>query len=144
MEEKDGILHLMYETSISEDILCLADAYEGHIKRRIGFNFPMSFVRTHFPRHPLLKHTTAEYVIVYKKKDKQTKLHELQHAKYYMDPSFKREVDHLWNELDPKSKKRIVELLTRMGYPEQVWVDEFQAYYYTEPSLFGKIRFQSE
>lgn len=143
MEEKDGVLHLTYEKNIheiSEDILHIADQYEGHIKGRIGCNFPMTFVRTHFPQHPLQKYTTAEYVIIYKKKDRQTKLHELQHAKYYMDATFRQEVNRLWNALDVPSKKRIDGLLTQMGYPEHVRVDEFQAYYYTEPSLFGKLR----
>lgn len=143
MEVKDGVLHIVYEKSMKEipqEILDIADQYEGPIKGRVGCNFPMSFVRTHFPRHFLLKHATAEYVIIYKKKDKQTKLHELQHAKYSMDSTFRQEVDHLWDGLDSTTKKRIVELLTRMGYPDHVQLDEFQAYYYTEPTLFGRIR----
>ena len=142
MEEKDRVLHLTYKTSIDEipdNILRIADAYEGHIKGRVGCNFPMSFVRSNYPSHHLLRHSTVEYIIIYKKKDRHTKLHELQHAKYHMDPTFRQKVDHLWNGLDSASKKRIVELLTRMGYPEHVWMDEFQAYYYTEPTLFGKI-----
>lgn len=130
------ILHLVYEKEITEipsEILAMADAYEGHIKGRIGCNFPV------VTSHPLFDHA-IKYVIIYKKTDRLTKQHELQHARYYLDEGFRQEVLHLWNAIDPRSQTQILALLKRMGYPEHVLMDEFQAYYHTERSLFGKIR----
>jgi hypothetical protein len=135
-EIDNRILHLVYEkdiTEISEEILAMADAYEGHIKGRIGCNFPAQTT------HPLFQPTTR-YVIIYKKSDRLTKLHELQHARYYLDEGFRQEVQTLWDNIHPRSQKQILELLKRMGYPDHVLLDEFQAYYHTERSLFGKIR----
>jgi hypothetical protein len=146
IHEHDRILHLIYQKALSdvpESILQICDRYEGAISGRIGCNFPMEFVQQHFPKHELLqKHPRAVYVIVYKKGDSLTKKHELQHAYYYMNDSFRKQVQLLWKSIHPRSQTQIETLLKKMGYPEHVWMDEFQAYYYTEPSLFGKIHIQ--
>ena len=143
--EKDNILHVIYSSSIDEipaDLLSICDAYEGPIKGRVGCNFPMSFVREK-------KHTSAflnqiqtpstEYVIIYKKSDILTKQHELQHANYALQPVHRDAVLTLWNSLHPSCQQRIQGMLRKMGYPDHVLLDEFQAYYYTERTLFGKL-----
>lgn len=142
--ERDQILHVMYEKSIEQvpsSILEICNRYEGAIQGRMGCNFPMSFVRNHLPQHTLLRtYPTTVYVILYKKGDRLTKLHELQHARYHMDAAFRDQVQLLWKSIHPNSQAKILMLLRKMGYPEHVLLDEFQAYYYTEPTLFGKVQ----
>jgi hypothetical protein len=137
------VLHGMYEKkeTISDDLLSIADGYEGRIPNRVGFNFPMSFVKAVHRGHNLLHYESkADYVIVYRKGDIQTKRHELQHAKYGMDKEYRVRVRHLWDSFDPTERDRIKALLVKMKYPdrEEILLDEFQAYYFTEkPNFFG-------
>lgn len=143
------ILHLIYERTMEEiprEVMNLCNQYEGDIKGRIGCNFPLSFVRSYDRMHPFLKRyeKEVEYVIIYKKADISTKKHELQHAKYHMDSEFRKEVEQLWHSFTDGFRHSVTTLLTRMKYPEQVWLDEFQAYYYTEKEgFFGKPLYQS-
>ena len=141
--EKDNILHIIYTKieHISKCIIDIANAYEGNMKQRIGFNFPISFVKKINPKSKLLSYG-VEYIIVYKKGDIQTKKHELQHAKYYMDELYRKEVKELWESFSEKYRDRILDLLKKMKYPDQteILLDEFQAYYFTEkPNFFGKL-----
>lgn len=136
-----GVLHLELtkdSSELPESVLTVLDAYEGTRKGRLGWNVPMSFVKSRFPKHPFFSpyFVTAAYVIVYKKGDILTKKHELQHAKYYMDPVFQKEVVALWNSFSPTAKEKITAMLMKMKYAEEVLLDEFQAYYYTEKAGF--------
>ena len=139
---KDRILHFIYRylTDIPDFIIAISDAYEGHIKGRIGFNFPMSVVKRVNPKSKLLSYE-ADYFIGYQKHDILTKRHELQHAKYYMNPQFQREVKELWASFSPSFQQRAFQQLIKMNYPNNpdLLLDEFQAYYFTEkPNFFGK------
>ena len=138
---KDGVLHIIYKNAkdIPKNILQLANAYEGDKMSRIGFNIPISFIKKHDKNNEvLLKHKNIEYIIVYKKGDVITKMHELQHAKYHMDSKFKESVKKLWESLTEKYKTNVLKMLKKMGYPDDdnILLDEFQAYYYTEKSNF--------
>ncbi len=140
---KDLILHITYnkKENISKEIIEIANAYEGEIKERIGFNFPISFVKNKFPKSRLLSYK-AEYVIVYQKKDIHTKKHELQHALYALSPSLQLQVKELWESFSKSYKDKVKELLLKMKYPndEKILLDEFQAYYFTEKeNFFGKL-----
>jgi hypothetical protein len=140
--QKDRILHIIYSKieQLPSHILDIANSYEGYISQRIGFNFPLIFVKKHFPKSKLLTYS-IDYIIVYKKGDIQTKKHELQHAKYYLDSSFRDEVQTLWNSFSESYQQSILQLLQKMKYPPQlpILLDEFQAYYFTEKSnFFGK------
>ena len=139
---KDRVLHFIYQyvTDIPDHIIAICDAYEGHIKGRIGFNFPMSVVKRIDPSSTLLSYE-ADYFIGYQQRDIMTKRHELQHARYHMDPEFRREVKTLWESFSSPFQKRAVHLLLKMNYPNNpdLLLDEFQAYYFTEkPNFFGK------
>ena len=133
------ILHIIYQTlhDITNTIHTIANAYEGHIPGRIGFNFPMRFVKKNHPTSDMAKYD-ADYVIVYKKGDIATKRHELQHAKYDMDPDYKKEVQTLWDSLSTLNQEKVRSRLRRMNYPdrETLLLDEFQAYYFTEKKNF--------
>jgi len=140
--EQEGILHLIYDkiTDIPADIQAICTAYEGDVPGRIGWNVPMDFIRSRFPRHSILRHEAA-YVIAYKKGDVQTKRHELQHAKYHMDATYREQVRTLWDSFSHTFQQKVITHLQKMKYPNDphILLDEFQAYYFTErPSFFGK------
>jgi len=140
----DGVVHVIYGTIIPTYVEEIADMYEGKIDNRIGINFPMSIVTKYKGKgvDNIKNFKEGKYVVVYKKGDKLTKEHELMHAKYYMDDEYKRRVNDMWCSMRESSKVKIIEMLKKMGYPEdkeEILIDEFQAYYYTEKkNFFGK------
>jgi hypothetical protein len=141
---EDKVIHCIYNSSDQiEELVKIADEYEGKISGRYGMNFPISIIKktnnSNIIKKILKLNELAEYVIVYKKGDYKTKLHELQHAKYYLDAKFREDVKKLWDSLQGKYKSNIIYMLKKMGYPDHVLLDEFQAYYYTEKeNFFGK------
>ena len=143
----DNVVHIIYTNIIPTYIEEIADMYEGKIENRIGINFPISFALKYKGKGPdnILKYKEykdAKYVVVYKKGDKLTKEHEMMHAKYYMDDKYKEKVKEMWYSMRESSKIKVTEMLKKMGYPddkEEILIDEFQAYYYTEKkNFFGK------
>jgi hypothetical protein len=131
------VLHIIYHTlhDITDTIYDIANAYEGAIPGRIGFNFPMRLVKKLYPTCTIAKYD-ADYVIIYKKGDIATKRHEVQHAKYDMDPVFKKDVQTLWDSFSVQMQEKIRSRLRRMNYPHSLLLDEFQAYYFTEKKNF--------
>lgn len=124
---------------------------EGAIPRRTGHNFEFSFAEQHIKRgkatpeelavysHILALCPAAKYVVAWKRGDDLTRRHELQHARYATDDSFRHQVERLWNDvLSIRQREIIAAFLRQCGYPDEVFIDEFQAYYYTErPGFFG-------
>jgi hypothetical protein len=133
------VLHIIYREihDISDIIYDIANAYEGFIPGRIGFNFPMRLVKKLHPTCTIAKYD-ADYVIVYKKGDIATKRHEVQHAKYDMDPSYRKDIQTLWDSLSINFQEKVRSTLGRMNYPDRpsLLLDEFQAYYFTEKKNF--------
>jgi len=141
---KERILHFIYQhlSDVPDFVVAISDVYEGPIKGRVGFNFPMTVVKQVDPKSILLSYQ-ADYFIGYQERDLSTKLHELQHAKYYMDAGFQREVNALWDSFSPVFQKRVHQQLLKMNYPNHsaILLDEFQAYYFTEkPNFFGRAK----
>lgn len=142
-EISQNILHIIYtDKDIHTDHFSLlekiANTYEGSIKNRIGFNFPMNIVDKSSP----IRKYNATYVIVYKKRDISTKKHELRHAMYFIDTDYKASVLSLWNSFSVSTQSSIRSMLLKMNYPDDqnIILDEFQAYYFTEkPNFFGKL-----
>lgn len=119
---------------------------EGKTKvPRVGHNFPMTALEDAVKKgcvegRKLMSVLTPkiQYIVAYLAKDVLTKNHELQHAKYYLDSGYREKVVALWNRLEDEKRAHIECFLKRLGYPEHVWLDEFQAYYMTEkPNFFG-------
>jgi hypothetical protein len=140
-KDVNNVLHIIYTDNIPEDVIEIADIYEGKIKNRIGINFPMNIVDK-YKGDSNIKKYNCDYIIVYKKGDKLTKEHELMHAKYYMDEKYKEKVKNIWKDMEDKNKDKVKKMLKKMGYPENedILIDEFQAYYYTEKTnFFGKF-----
>jgi hypothetical protein len=139
----DHIIHIIYDKyNEIKELEPIAEKYEGKINGRYGFNFPFNIIKSINIKSKLvdkiIKYNQALYVIVYKKGDIMTKKHELQHAKYYVDNEFRESVKKLWDSFDCKYKTKIILMLQKMGYPEHVMIDEFQAYHFTEkPNFFN-------
>jgi hypothetical protein len=147
---KDRVLHIIYKQKEKtnkefQNICEVSKLYEGtNVNTFIGFNFPISIV----PKDNLLYKyiNDVDYIIVYKSGDIQTRAHELRHAKYYCNKSYRDSVQIIWNSFTDTSKKSIIDMLLRMNYKNDINIllDEFQAYYFTENSnFFGKITFSS-
>jgi hypothetical protein len=54
--------------------------------------------------------------------------HELCHAYYHINKKYKKEVDAITKDIDPKIYKRMCKNLEDMGYTKKVFNDEIQAY----------------
>lgn len=140
------VLHGVYSMTkdIPDDLHRMADAYEGYIPSRKGWNMPLPIVSTTptFTIPSFLRpfYQQADYLVVYPNNDPQTKKHELLHAKYAMDPIYRADIHKLWNNLTAKQQTRVRTTLLSLHYPDnpEILLDEFQAYYYTEkPRFFG-------
>ena len=137
------VLHIVYtdkdKTSTDfQNLINIANRYEGNISSRVGFNFPMNIVE----KSNSLRKYEADYIIVYKKGDVLTKKHELRHAMYFLDKEYRLSVQTLWESLSSSSQSSILAMLLKMKYPNDMTIllDEFQAYYYTEKKgFFGKL-----
>lgn len=138
------VLHGAYRSKeeVPEEIHRIAVIYEGFLPNCTGWNMPADFAKKHAsPTSPLRTYLQqVDYLIVYPKTDLQTKKHELLHALYAMNPSYRQQVRDRWNSLPHQDQERVRHTLLRLGYPDRpdLLLDEFQAYYYTEKrSFFG-------
>lgn len=121
---------------MNETLDCISNSYEGIIYNREGHNFPSSIIPD---THELSKYKFShKYVIgVY---NSQSIQHELLHAKYYTDTNYRDRIIKEWNDLEPSTKQHITKFLKKMGYGDNVIIDEYQAYRYTERSNFFGIK----
>lgn len=55
-------------------------------------------------------------------------IHELAHARYYLDPRYKTACDQLTATLAKKDRRYMNSMLAKMGYNKKVELDEIQAY----------------
>jgi len=62
--------------------------------------------------------------------------HEIAHALYYLEPSYKKQVDSLTAALSGRFKRAVFNLLATI-YPEKVFNDELQAYMSTNSWMTG-------
>jgi|LauGreDrversion4_2_1035121.scaffolds.fasta_scaffold11080_3 hypothetical protein len=135
------ILHGTYHhpSEIPPVVHRLATEYEGTLPHRMGFNLPLTSTGKQTLKDTIkLAWDNAQYLIVYPKKDPQTRRHELLHARYHLDPAYRQHVETLWQSLTPKQQQRVRQTLRALHYPDTLLLDEFQAYYYTEkPRFFG-------
>jgi hypothetical protein len=125
---------------------------EGNTKdTRIGHNFSIenfwkyvSSLKVHTKEIKeiidVVKKQQVKYIIAYISGDIQTKKHELQHAKFHIDEHYRLSIYDKWNNLDKKTQNHIISFLKRLGYPDEVIIDEFQAYYMTEKHNFFGVR----
>jgi hypothetical protein len=137
---KNEILILNFEgkkDKMNEVLDPLSNTYEGVLTKREGHNFPADYIPS--SGHCLSSYKSrCKYVIgLYNTKSLR---HELQHAKYYLDATYRSQVQQEWMALDPKLQEHITKFLTRLGYSQKVLLDEYQAYRATEPrNFFGVL-----
>ena len=114
----------------------ISNNYEGILNNRSGHNFPFEYVPK---EHAIFKYKDkCQYVIgIYLLNDL---AHELLHAKYYLDATYKTKIDLEWKAFPSKIRTHITKFLTRLGYSDKVIIDEYQAYRYTEKSNFFGIK----
>ncbi len=135
IENQVLIIHFEGNKSKMNTILDpISNAYEGVLNNREGHNFPSSYIPKSHILHKYKDQCT--YVIgVYNGK---SIAHELLHARFYMDISYKNRIIQEWNELSATKRDYLVSFLKRLGYSDSVLIDEYQAYRYSEaPNFFG-------
>lgn len=116
----------------------ISNSYEGVMYNREGHNFPIEFVPKNHFLYNYKRENKCKYVIgVYNINSLQ---HELMHAKFYLDPIYKQQIIDEWNNLEEKKRNYLIAFIKKMGYSDDVIVDEYQAYKYTEPPNFFGIR----
>lgn len=134
---KENILILNFKgdkTKMNTILDPISNVYEGPLSNREGHNFPSTVIPLN---HPLYKYKTqCAYVIaVY---NTRSLAHELLHAKYFIDANYKQQIQTEWSNLPQKTRDHIITFLRRLGYSDEVIMDEYQAYRYTEaPNFFG-------
>jgi hypothetical protein len=57
-----------------------------------------------------------------------------------MDRQYKAKIDNEWKNLTLKIRQHITNFLKRLGYGANVYIDEYQAYRYTERANFFGIK----
>lgn len=116
----------------------LSNNYEGQLINRQGHNFPSTFIpeKSHFLSP--YKSSCAYVIGMY---NSSGMAHELLHAKYFIDATYKNKINKEWAELSDKHRAHITQFLKSMGYSDQVIIDEYQAYRYTEPVNFFGIKY---
>jgi hypothetical protein len=118
------------KADMSAKMEAAACEYEGFVPGRSGYNFP---------------NKDGSYTIAYIRSDIITKNHELCHAKYYFDAKYRENVRVLWDSLSCEEQLIIKKFLKRCGYKEEFFLDEFQAYWFSEKEprkFFGLKRQQ--
>jgi len=68
------------------------------------------------------------YLIATKNNDSDTLNHELLHAHYYLNHSYRQKVDTTVKHMRPELRKQTAKVLKKMGYTKEVIVDEINAY----------------
>ncbi|GLC45345.1 hypothetical protein PLESTB_000312600 [Pleodorina starrii] len=117
----------------------ISNAMEGVIANRLGHNFALSdSARDHVAfRKTCGLPKQVKYVIATLDGDAHSIRHEMCHARYYLDPSYRDTVMQVWGgSLAAGQRDAITAFLNRLKYDAVAHVDEFQAYLVTEKSNF--------
>ena len=80
------------------------------------------------------------YIIGYQKGQKGTKLHELAHAKYHIDPSYAVSCVLELARIKKSTRNRIFAHFEKIGYNKSVFWDELQAYIIADKSYLKSKR----
>ncbi|EWM21363.1 hypothetical protein Naga_101560g2 [Nannochloropsis gaditana] len=83
---------------------------------------------------------SSSYLIAHLKHDLGTRQHELCHARYFLDPTYRQACLTAWEALSEKHRDYLSAFLSRLGYHEAVHADEFQAFALTEKANFWGVR----
>lgn len=130
------IIRFKNKAIMNKALSTISERYEGLSGNLEGHNFPASYVQKGDSIYDVVQKHKITYVIgIYHVNSLE---HEKLHAKYYLDVTYKNKIDEEWAQLDDVKKGKIIQSLTKMGYCDKVFIDEYQAYRYTEkPNFFG-------
>lgn len=137
---KNNILILNFngnKNKMNEMLDDISNIYEGVIIGRSGHNFPSNYTPTNNHWSSQYKKNCNYVIGTYNHKSLS---HELLHAKYYLDSEYKNKINNEWNNLENNKKNHITNFLKKLGYSENVIIDEYQACRYTEKDNFFGIK----
>ena len=137
---KDNVLILNFKgnkVKMNELLDPISNAYEGPLANREGHNFPVDAIPVKHPQLGKYRSQCAYVIGIYSTRSLN---HELLHAKYYLDSSYRAKITAEWAALPEITQRHIFQFLRRLGYSEDVLLDEYQAYRYTEPSNFFGVK----
>ena len=133
---KDEILIVNFKGDkklMNETLDAISNEYEGRsMTNRIGHNFPSSFI----PKDHILFPFKDKSRYVLGITSQASLPHELLHAKFFMDKSYHDEQCTEWKSYKQETRDKITAFLKRLGYPDSVIIDEYQAYKNTEKENF--------
>jgi hypothetical protein len=128
------IIRFKNKAIMNAALSAITERYEGLSGNLEGHNFPASYVQKGDSIYDMVQKHKIIYVIgIYHVNSLD---HEKLHAKYYLDATYKKKIDEEWAQLNDVKKGKIIQSLTKMGYCDKVWIDEYQAYRYTEKANF--------
>ncbi|EFJ41046.1 hypothetical protein VOLCADRAFT_107854 [Volvox carteri f. nagariensis] len=142
LEIREGCVALMRfrsRDSMNSLLDPISNAMEGVIANRLGHNFALiDTARDHVAfRKACGLPKQVKYVIATLEGDAHSIRHEMCHARYYLDPSYRDTVMQVWSRsLASAQRDAITAFLNRLKYDTVAHVDEFQAYLVTEKSNF--------
>jgi len=141
ISKQNDLVILLFNNSkkvMNETLDDISNKYEGIINEREGHNFPTSIIPKDHKIYKMLKNlidfNETKYLIAYYSKGNIQ--HELLHAKYYIDEKYREEINKEWSLLEDNKREAIINFLKRIGYSDDVIIDKYQAYRYTEKSNF--------
>lgn len=97
---------------------------------------PLKDSRSSQTKYKLVK---AFYIIGHLNGDRSTKAHEISHALYRLNSTYKTLIAEMYSCMSEKALKKIHECLTRRGYPAELFEDEFGAYLLEQDSELIKL-----
>ncbi len=138
VENKILIVRFKSKDYMNQVLDSLSNEYEGDLINRQGHNFPSCYIPD---KSHLLSPYKSKCTYVIGMYNADGMAHELLHAKYYMDLTYRNKIHKEWVELSDKHRAHITQFLKSMGYSDKVLIDEYQAYRYSESANFFGIKF---
>jgi len=132
------------------------DGYLQYFSIWSGFNIPSNVLEDFFSKFDLSKREQKlynvtrpysdkpYYFIATKKNDTDTIRHELVHAYYYLNPSYKQSANILVKHMRSDLRKALTAGLKEKGYANNVIVDEINAYMATSGTKYLRDEFELE
>jgi hypothetical protein len=118
---------------MNETLDPISNEYEGNVMRnREGHNFPSAYIPV---GHMLFEYKDkCKYVLGILNQDSLP--HELLHARFFLDEKYRTEQCDEWKSYKQETRDKITAFLKRLGYSDNVIIDEYQAYKNTEKANF--------
>tara|TARA_Y100000389_G_scaffold203006_1_gene250066 strand:+ start:1919 stop:2452 length:534 start_codon:yes stop_codon:yes gene_type:complete len=141
----DFILPMRFDSisTMRDKLEKIASKYEGDVSHRIAYNFPLKIAKGSIKKNslfnfPVLK--THEYCVAYVCDDDLK--HEVLHAIYYKNEMYRKMIHKLFIQLSDTNQERVNKTMSELGYDKAFWLDEFQAYMFSEENPIKFFKFK--